>query len=183
MIPMTPTLRLLALTPRSATALLAPATHRYRLSAPVAWRLDAPGRPGFREGRAGIVPLFLDGLAPATDYRLVTDLGEAAFRTPPCAGLVDVTHHGAVPGGADATAAFARAIAAVPRGGTLLVPPGRYVTGPILLRSDMVLHLAEGAEIAARADRRTGRSCRPATTKGASSAPGKDCPRRRTPRS
>ncbi len=151
--PMTPTLRLLALTPRSATALLAPATHRYRLSAPVAWRLDAPGRPGVGAGRTDIVPLFLDGLAPATDYRLVTDLGEAAFRTPPCAGLVDVTRHGAAPGGADATGAFARAIAALPRGGTLLVPPGRYVTGPILLRSDMVLHLSEGAELAARADR------------------------------
>jgi hypothetical protein len=63
---------------------------------------------------------------------------------------VDIRSHGAVAGGDEKnTAAFARAIAACADagGGHVLVPAGRWLTGPIHLRSHIDLHLAEGAEI------------------------------------
>jgi polygalacturonase len=61
---------------------------------------------------------------------------------------VDILDHGAVPGGeVKNTAAIARAIAACAEagGGRVLVPAGRWLTGPIHLRSNIDLHLAEGA--------------------------------------
>jgi polygalacturonase len=50
----------------------------------------------------------------------------------------------------DCTRAFALAIGACARlgGGRVVVPPGRYLTGPIRLRSHVDLHVSEGATIA-----------------------------------
>lgn len=62
--------------------------------------------------------------------------------------VVDIRDHGAVPGGeVKNTAAIAAAIEACARagGGRVLVPAGRWLTGPIHLRSRIELHLAEGA--------------------------------------
>lgn len=64
--------------------------------------------------------------------------------------VVNVSEHGAVPDGTTKnTEAFARAIAACAAagGGRVLVPAGKWLTGPIHLRSQIELHLAEGAEI------------------------------------
>ena len=64
------------------------------------------------------------------------------------ARTVDIRDHGAVPGGdVKNTAAFARAIAACAEagGGRVLVPAGRWLTGPIHLRSHIELHLAADA--------------------------------------
>jgi hypothetical protein len=66
------------------------------------------------------------------------------------ARTVNLLDHGGVEGGAvKNTAAFAHAIAACAAagGGRVLVPAGRWLTGPIHLRSHIDLHLAEGAEI------------------------------------
>ncbi len=150
---MTTPIRILAATPRSAVALLAPKVQRYWLDRPIKWAVTRRDRSVVDSGDAVAVPLFLDGLEPGQDYRLATDLGEVAFRTPACSGQIDVTEYDAIPDGTDATEAFVRAIEALPLRGTLYVPPGRFITGPLFLRSDMVLHLAEGAELAARADR------------------------------
>ena len=63
---------------------------------------------------------------------------------------VDIRDYGATAGGTEKnTAAFARAIAACADagGGRVLVPAGQWLTGPIHLRSNINLHLAEGAEI------------------------------------
>lgn len=150
---MSQTLTIPAVTPRTAVACLAPDAHRYWLTAPVEWRLVSGGGQEVSHGVADAVPLFLDGLEPATRYRLLTGVGEAVFETPICAGRVTVTDIGADPTGEDATDAFARALDATPFGGTLYVPAGRYVTGPLFLRSAMVLHLAEGAVLQAKADR------------------------------
>lgn len=63
----------------------------------------------------------------------------------------DVTRYGARGDGAsDASGAFARAIAACAAagGGRVVVPAGRFVTGPLHLRSNVNLDLAEGATIA-----------------------------------
>jgi polygalacturonase len=61
-----------------------------------------------------------------------------------------ITRFGAVSDGAtDSTAAFAAAIAECNRagGGRVVVPPGRFATGAIHLRSNVNLHVSEGATI------------------------------------
>ncbi|MEN3356186.1 MAG: hypothetical protein V7637_168 [Mycobacteriales bacterium] len=68
---------------------------------------------------------------------------------------LDVTRFGAVgDGSADCTEAFARAIRACARagGGHVVVPPGRFSTGPIHLRSNVDLHLTAAATIAFSTD-------------------------------
>ena len=69
-------------------------------------------------------------------------------RFPP--GVYDVRSFGAVADGVTKnTDAFKKTIAAAVAkgGGTVYVPPGRYVTGPIHLASNVNLHLAEGSEL------------------------------------
>src|SRR6266481_3690322 len=59
-----------------------------------------------------------------------------------------IAQYGAVANdGGDATAAIAAAIAACHAGGggRVLVPAGKFLTGPIVLKSNVNLHLAEGA--------------------------------------
>ncbi|HLP25596.1 MAG TPA: glycoside hydrolase family 28 protein [Acidobacteriota bacterium] len=66
------------------------------------------------------------------------------------ARVVSIADHGAVADGTTKnTAAFARAIAAAAEagGGRVVVPAGRWLTGPIHLRSNIELHLAEGAVV------------------------------------
>jgi len=61
-----------------------------------------------------------------------------------------VTRFGAKPDGTtDCTAAFGKAIAACAGagGGRVVVPAGRFLTGPIHLRTGVNLHLAEGATV------------------------------------
>lgn len=62
----------------------------------------------------------------------------------------DITKHGAHAGGKEScTTAFAEAIrlCAEAGGGRVVVPDGKFLTGPIHLRSNVELHLEEGAEI------------------------------------
>ncbi len=62
----------------------------------------------------------------------------------------DITDHGGVGDGVTKnTAAFAAAIRACNRagGGRVIVPPGRYLTGAIHLRSNVDLHVQEGATV------------------------------------
>ena len=69
-------------------------------------------------------------------------------RIPP--GVYDVRGFGAIADGETKnTDAFRRAIAAARAkgGGTVLVPAGRWVTGPIHLASNINFHLADGAEL------------------------------------
>jgi polygalacturonase len=64
--------------------------------------------------------------------------------------MLNVADFGAVPDGSTlSTAAFAAAIdrAAQHGGGTVLVPPGRYLTGSIILKSNTHLRLEPGATI------------------------------------
>jgi polygalacturonase len=62
----------------------------------------------------------------------------------------NVVDYGAVPDGTTLnTAAFARAVAAcsAANGGTVIVPAGRYLTGAIILDSNMTLQLEAGSEL------------------------------------
>lgn len=66
------------------------------------------------------------------------------------ARTVRITEHGAVGDGHTLnTAAFAKAITACAKsgGGTVLVPPGIWLTGPIQLKSNINLHLESGAVV------------------------------------
>ena len=63
---------------------------------------------------------------------------------------LEITKYGAVADGAkDCTEAIAKAIAACANagGGRVVVPAGLYLTGPIHLRSNVNLHVAEGATL------------------------------------
>jgi polygalacturonase len=69
---------------------------------------------------------------------------------------VDLTRFGGVGDGTtDNSAAFTAAIDALSRhgGGRLVVPAGRFLTGPIHLRSRIDLHLAKGATVAFTQDK------------------------------
>jgi polygalacturonase len=66
------------------------------------------------------------------------------------AAVFDIRDFGAQAGGvAKATHAFRQAIAkaSAAGGGTVLVPPGKWLTGPIHLKSRINLHVSEGAEL------------------------------------
>jgi len=71
----------------------------------------------------------------------------AALLTP--TGLAPIADFGAKPDGSKCTAAFARAIGACAGagGGRVVVPPGRWLTGAIHLKSNVELHLENGAEV------------------------------------
>jgi polygalacturonase len=62
----------------------------------------------------------------------------------------DITAHGARADGSDSTQAIARAIAAANSagGGRVVVPAGRFLTGPIHLKSNVNLHVSRGATLA-----------------------------------
>jgi len=78
---------------------------------------------------------------------IVTSAGAQPIKPP---GSVSLTDFGAIAGGqALTTAAFEKAIAACSDsgGGTVYVPPGKYLTGTIVLKSHVTLNLANGATI------------------------------------
>src|SRR5262245_32239275 len=69
----------------------------------------------------------------------------------------DITRYGAAAGrDTVVTDAFRAAIEACQKagGGRVVVPAGRFVTGPIVLRSNVNLHLSEGAVVAFTPDAR-----------------------------
>ena len=129
----------------------------YHLPDPSSWRLHATGGgTAVREGVTDRAVTLLDGLEPATDYLFeVEGLGRLEFRTRDCAGLVEAGSYGLLADVAleDTDAArrnaeaLQRAIADVPVGGTLLIGPGRWTALPVAPRTDMTLHLAEGATL------------------------------------
>ncbi|HEX6558587.1 MAG TPA: glycoside hydrolase family 28 protein, partial [Longimicrobiales bacterium] len=89
--------------------------------------------------------------APADPWSALPDI-LSRIRAPQFPDRVfDVTRYGAVAGGSfDCTSAFAKAIAAcnAAGGGRVVVPAGRFLAGPIHLRSNVELHLEGGATIA-----------------------------------
>ncbi len=93
--------------------------------------------------------------AAPTGWELVP--GILARIRPPVfpARIFPITKYGAVGDGvADATVAFQQAIAACAAagGGRVVVPEGRFLTGPIHLKSNVDLHLVQGATILFKTD-------------------------------
>ena len=101
-----------------------------------------------------VSPVATAGVPPAEALFPSEPIGpiNAPFPMPPMArprfpsGVYDVRTFGAVADGATKnTGAFKKAIAAAVAkgGGTVLVPAGRWVTGPIHLASNIHLHVAD----------------------------------------
>jgi len=145
----------LAVTARVAALRLPVRGALYHLPEPLVWSLTAPGLPECR-GTALTATLMLDDLRPGTRYALAVEgLAPVGFSTAPCAGLarpeglvadadpadLDTARHNAL--------VISDAIAALPEGGTLLLPEGEWLALPVCLRSDMTLHLARGAVLRA----------------------------------
>ncbi len=90
--------------------------------------------------------------APSSDPWLEAAAIRARIKPPMFAArTVNITRHGAKPDGVfDSTVAIRQAIAACAAagGGRVLVPEGRFLTGPIHLKSGVELHLAAGATLA-----------------------------------
>ncbi len=112
-----------------------------------------------RHDGQSVVSLF--GLWPDTEYELAYSAeGEkdsvVSFRTTKENCTLNVRRFGAAGDGErDDTAAMQAAILCCPAGGRVLLPEGRYLTGPLFLKSHITLELKKGAEIALTTD--TGR--------------------------
>ncbi len=163
-----------ALSARTAALCLPVPGARYSLPSPLAFCLTATGGGSARslahdritpisEARAETAVVLLHDLAPETTYRFEAEGCEPLdFKTRPCAGLIDPLHYGLkanielddLAGAAENAAILARAVAAVPAGGTLILPPGVWTALPLALKSDMTLHLSEHAILRAPSDRR-----------------------------
>ena len=63
------------------------------------------------------------------------------------AAVFSIADYGAKADGSKCTAAFAKAIAACTPGGRVTVPKGEWFTGSVRLKSDMELHLEDGAVV------------------------------------
>ena len=109
------------------------------------------------EERRSVASLF--DLTPDTAYTLEsrTESGETetlTFRTRKETCRLDVRDFGAKGDGErDDTSALQAAIMACPAGGTVTVPEGDYVTGPLFLRSHMTLEIRKGAALRLLTDR------------------------------
>ncbi|WP_073013400.1 polygalacturonase PglA [Roseibium suaedae] len=145
-------LRLCAAGSRSAAIVLALPDARYHLPRQVNWRLSSQ-RGNVQLGETRTVMVCLHDLEPGTRYRFEAEGELLEFRTEPCAGAVRLDQFGASEDAEDNREAFARAIAAVLHGGTLIVPRGTWKTGPVQLKSAMTLYLEDGAVLAAIGER------------------------------
>lgn len=135
-----PALRLLAVTPRSATLEIA-CGHPWQAPAPHQIRLD--GHPVLATERN---VFSLNNLRPGTGHTATVDSDgyrhTLAFQTLPEAALLDVRTFGAAGDGQqDDTAFLQAAIMACPVGGTVWLTAGRWLTGPLFLKSGLRLWL------------------------------------------
>jgi polygalacturonase len=148
-----PELRILAQSARTVSILLAPNHVNFTQPEPVHWTLATATGGEVCDGFAESAGIFLENLEPDSSYEFSCSLGSLRFKTHPCAGLIEAVDFGADPESADNSVAFAKAIEAVPEGGTLRVPAGIYPTRPLFLKGNMTLLLEEGAVLAAIGDR------------------------------
>lgn len=93
-------------------------------------------------------------LTPDTKYRLSINGIEETFVTKRESVFLDVRRFGACGDGEkNDTAAIQAAISSCPPDGTVYIPAGKYLSGPLFLKSEMSLFLDEGAEIKGLTDR------------------------------
>ena len=106
------------------------------------------GAPALQGVRTNVFSLF--DLMPATAYRVSIGEDIVEFTTLAESACIDVRSFGAVGDGVtDDTAAIQSAIHACPENGRVRVPKGTYFVRPLVLKSNMTLHLQEGAVLLA----------------------------------
>jgi polygalacturonase len=123
-------------------------------------------RDFFRTAAIGAAATGSIGMFGCTSARVGAEAGAGWDRVPDILSRIraptfpdrdfPITSFGAVAGGPDATGAFRRAVDACSAagGGRVVVPAGRWPTGAIHLRSNVNLHVSEGATIAFSTDPR-----------------------------
>ena len=147
-------MKILCLTSRSVSVLLDP-EGLYEAREKRTLFLDGEEQ---EEEYRSVTSLF--GLEPDTEYELEsrTDSGETetlAFRTKKETCTLDVRDFGAAGDGkTEDTSKIQAAILSCPAGGRVLVPAGDYVTGPLFLKSGVLLEIAAGATLMLLTDRR-----------------------------
>ncbi|MGE6742685.1 glycoside hydrolase family 28 protein [Allorhizobium pseudoryzae] len=148
-----PTLALLAATSRTASVSFDADQSCFSLKETTGWTLSTQDGGVVADGETNKVVMTLHGLQPKTRY--VLDMGDErlVFSTKTESVLIDITDYGASPEADDNAAAIQAAIEQLPPHGTLKIPQGVFRSGPIFLKSDMVLLLEEGAVLAGHADR------------------------------
>ena len=146
-------MKILCLTSRSCSVLLDP-EGLYQAREKRTLKLNGEERG---EEYRSVSSLF--DLEPDTEYTLEsrTDSGETeslTFRTKKELCTLDVRDFGAKGDGVtDDTAMLQAAILCCPAGGRVLIPAGEYATGPLFLRSHMMLEIADGAVLKLLTDR------------------------------
>lgn len=135
-------MELVARAPRSVALRLPAPGALYHLPRPRAWRLTGGGLD--RQGVTDRAVTAFHDLPPGQTLQVeVEGFAPLGVATLPCAGAVTL---------ADAAGAQAT-LDALPMGGTLIVPPGRWQVAPLLMPTGRHLYLSEGAVLAAPGDR------------------------------
>ncbi len=124
------------------------------------WRSSLPHR--FRLDGTAVLEstdnlVTLRGLTPRSQYRLTIESAgqclELDLHTAAEAWRLDVREFGAVGDGVrDDTSALQAAIASCPPGGTVVLPPGDWLSAPLFLKSHLRLHLMRGARLLGHPD-------------------------------
>ncbi len=116
--------------------------------APQSFDVALNGQSVLQGVKTNVFSLF--ELTPDTAYEVTVDGDTVAFRTLAESACLNVMDFGAKADGvADDTNALQSAVNVCPSGGRVLVPKGTYLMRPLVLKSDLTLHLQEGAVLLA----------------------------------
>ena len=145
-------MKILSVTSRSLSVLLDENGH-YDAREKAALMLDGAF---LRDENRSVATLF--NLLPDREYTLQAlwpgREETIRFRTEKESVSLSVRRFGAVGDGVrDDTAALQAAIACCPPGGRVVIPEGRYLTGPLFLKSHMTLEIKENAVLCLKTDR------------------------------
>ncbi|EUB99628.1 Polygalacturonase [Rhizobium sp. CF080] len=146
-------IELLIAGPRSATFSVDAERHLHACDEALAWQVWGPDGAMVAEGAIRNVVFTVTSLEPGATYHLHGGSARLEFTTRQETALLDIRDFGASPEASNNAPAIQRTIAALPPGGTLRIPAGRWLSGPIFLKSHMALLVEDGGELAAIASR------------------------------
>ncbi|KAB1083031.1 glycoside hydrolase family 28 protein [Neorhizobium galegae] len=146
-------IELLITGPRSATFRVDAERHLHMREEALAWQVRRLDGALVAEGTTSKVVFTVASLEPGATYHLHAGEARLEFITRQETALIDIRDFGASTDAQDNAPAIQRAIAELAPGGTLRIPAGRWLSGPIFLKSGMTLLVEDGAELAAIASR------------------------------
>ncbi|CAN7688162.1 polygalacturonase PglA [Neorhizobium sp. LjRoot104] len=146
-------IELLIAGPRSATFSVDAERHLHTRDDALAWQVQKIDGALAAEGTTRTVAFTVTQLEPGTTYLFHAGDVRLEFATRQEKALIDIRDFGATQEAPDNAQAIQRAIAALASGGTLRIPAGRWLSGPLFLKSHMTLLIDDDAELAAIANR------------------------------